>query len=155
MAGVDRETPPNSKMFDPTRTQNTDDIALLAKRRLSQNRGTEQPAITVNFPGFAEIFRQPNAPAPLGPLLAHNVADNHAAPIRQAPLAPMDLENFCVQYMLSDNIKAKLESIHVAGPHVLSLISNADFRGEGQLSIGELASLRDAEMRWIHAAGGA
>jgi hypothetical protein len=33
--GVNHETPPNTKIFDPTNTQNTDDISLLAKRRLA------------------------------------------------------------------------------------------------------------------------
>src|SRR5271168_4478637 len=31
---VDEDNPPNSKMFDSTRERNTDDVALLAKRRL-------------------------------------------------------------------------------------------------------------------------
>jgi hypothetical protein len=63
----------------------------------------------------------------------------------------MKLEIFVAQYDLSNDIQAKLASIHVAGPHVLSLISDTDLRGEGKLSIGELASLRDAQTRWKHA----
>ena len=46
---VDKDNPPNSKMFDSTRERNTDDVALLAKRRLAQNRENTAPAITVKF----------------------------------------------------------------------------------------------------------
>ena len=60
----------------------------------------------------------------------------------------MDLNIFCDRYKLSDGIRAKLDTIHVAGPHVLGLITDADLRGEGSLSIGELASVRDAQLRW-------
>lgn len=112
------------------------------------------PAVTVNFPGFADFFRQPNPPAipQVGPLVPiPNGAVNHAALQHEAPLPPMKLEIFCAQYSLSDDIKIKLTSIQVAGPHVLSLISDIDLRGEGKLSIGELASLRDAQTRWKHA----
>jgi len=61
----------------------------------------------------------------------------------------MILATFCTLYGLSDDITKKLEAIHVAGPHVLSLISD-DLRGEGTLSVGELASVRDAQLRWNH-----
>ena len=37
-------------------------------------------------------------------------------------------------------------AIQITGPHVLHLISDVDLRGEGKLSVGELALLRDAEL---------
>ena len=73
----------------------------------------------------------------------------------QVPLPPMKLALFCTQYELSDEIKEKLSAIQIVGPHVLSLVSDTDFRGEGRLSIGELASLRDAQLRWNHEFGAA
>jgi hypothetical protein len=137
-------------MFDPpSKKHHTDDIALLAKRRMAQNRDAAAPAITVNFPGFADIFRAPNAP-PLGPAeppLAASVNSPH----RRVPLPPMELEDFCRQFNLSYELRAKLNVIHITGPHVLRLVSDADLRGEGGLSVGELASVRDAQQRWIHA----
>lgn len=125
---------------------------------MAQNREAAAPTFTVNFPpGFADIFRQPNqqVAGPLGPPPIH--AENHLRPQPgpEVPLPPMKLETFVTHYNLSDDLQAKLVSIHVAGPHVLSLISDADLRGEGKLSIGELASLRDAQTRWKHAAQGA
>lgn len=36
------------------------------------------------------------------------------------------------------------------GPHVLRLILDLDFRGEGKLLIGEVASICDVQMRWNH-----
>jgi hypothetical protein len=107
------------------------------------------PAVTVNFPGFVDFFRQPNPAIPLGPLPIPNGAADRQP---EALLPPMKLEIFCAQYSLSDDIQMKLASIQVAGPHVLSLISDLDLRGEGKLSIGELASLRDAQTRWKHTA---
>jgi len=60
----------------------------------------------------------------------------------------MELSIFCTWYFLSQTIQQKLEAIQVAGPHVLPLISDADLCGGGALSIGELASVRDAQLRW-------
>jgi hypothetical protein len=53
-----------------------------------------------------------------------------------------------MKYQLSVQIKTKLELIQITGPHVLYLISDADLRGEGALSIGELVSVRNAQFRW-------
>ena len=70
------------------------------------------------------------------------------APNRPVLLPPMELGIFCTQFFLSRMIQQKLEVIQVTGPHVLSLISDANLRGDGSLSIGELASVRDAQLRW-------
>jgi hypothetical protein len=64
----------------------------------------------------------------------------------------MKLDPFCATYELSDAIKAKLIAMHINGPHVLRLISDTDIRGEGGLSVGELASVSDAQLRWSHSA---
>ena len=61
----------------------------------------------------------------------------------------MKLDDFCAHYNLLESIKAKLIGIQIAGPHVLSLVSDIDLQGEGKLSVGELASLRDAELQWM------
>lgn len=117
-------------MFDPTNKQNTDDINLLTKRRLMQNRDHDAPSITVNFPGFADIFRPPNALLP-APALAPAVparASPINSPCRRVPPPPMKLDDFCWRYELSDGIKEKLRNIQIAGPHVLRLISDPDFR---------------------------
>ncbi|KAF8958724.1 hypothetical protein BDZ97DRAFT_1915991 [Flammula alnicola] len=147
--GVDQENPPNAKMFDPTNKHNIDDVALLAKRRLAQNRDAVAPAITVNFPGFADVFRAPNAP-PLAPVNPATAAPANS-PRHRVPPPPMKLDSFCHRYELSEEIRGKLDAIQIAGPHVLRLISDTDLRGEGRLSIGELASVRDAQLRWTHA----
>jgi hypothetical protein len=141
--GVDLESPPNSKIFDPTNQQNANDVRLLANRRLNQTREAAPP-ITVNFSGLADLLKQNGAPVAPAP------AAGSAVSAKNEPLPPpMELALFCDQYHLSNDIKKKLGSIHVSGPHVLRLITDADLRGEGTLSIGELASLRDAHMRWI------
>ncbi|KAF8812902.1 hypothetical protein BYT27DRAFT_7085899, partial [Phlegmacium glaucopus] len=122
--------PPYSKMFDPpSKKHHTDDIALLAKRRMAQNRDAAAPAITVNFPGFADIFRAPNAP-PLGPINPAIAAPMNS-PRHRVPPPPMELADFCCQFKLSNELREKLDVIHIAGPHILCLVSDADLRGDG------------------------
>jgi hypothetical protein len=65
----------------------------------------------------------------------------------------MTLNAFCVHSDLSDAIKVKLTSINVTGPHVLHLIDDAALWKEAGLDIGELATLRDAEERWMASNG--
>lgn len=69
----------------------------------------------------------------------------------RAPPPPMSLVDFCQRYDLADSIKSKLDIIHIAGPHVLRLVTDSDLRVSGGLDVGEVASLRDAQQRWIHA----
>jgi len=122
---------------------------MLAKQRLVASRENVPQPITVNFPGFAELFAQAKTlPIPLPALPVLGAAAIPNSPHRHAPLPPMDLTIFCTKYRLSVQIKLKLDAIQIAGPHVLRLISDADLRGEGALSIGELASVRDAQFRW-------
>lgn len=99
----------------------------------------------MNFPGFADIFRAPNA-APIATLPVPVNSLRH-----RAPPPPMTLEDFCCLYKLASDLKSKLDAIHIAGPHVLRLVSDTDLRGSGGLDVGELASVRDAQQRWIHA----
>ena len=135
-----------------THKQNTNDINLLAKCCLTQNRNHDAPLITMNFPGFTEIFQPSNAPLP-APALAPTVpacASPINCPHRHIPPPPMKLDDFCWWYELSDGNKEKLHNIQIAGLHILCLISDPDFWGEGKLSIGELASVHDAQLRWNH-----
>lgn len=61
----------------------------------------------------------------------------------------MSLNVFCVQSNLSGAIQHKITSINVTGPHILCLIDDAVLRKEAGLDIGELATVRDAEERWM------
>lgn len=94
------------------------------------------PNITVNFPGFAEVFRQapaPAAPAPLAPIPIPNGAQPANQHRERRLLPPMELEDFRVRYRLSQKILEKLSEIEVTGPDALYLISDADLRTEGKL----------------------
>ena len=109
--------------------------------------------------GLADLVRELRVPAPSANAVPMPLATLPAnMPIRSrsitgpAPRKAMKLDVFCAQYELSDDIKTKLDAIHIPGPHVLSLIADADLRGEGKLSIGQLASVRDAELRWKYSA---
>src|ERR1700722_2343162 len=74
--GVDLETPPNAKMFDPTFVDNSD-IASLAKRQLAQsNRMNALPQVNVSFSGLAEILQlqKPTVPSAVdGPRSSTNL----------------------------------------------------------------------------------
>ncbi|RXW18854.1 hypothetical protein EST38_g7000 [Candolleomyces aberdarensis] len=83
-----------------------------------------------------------------------SVADA-ALPVPALPVAPasnllepMDLDDFCMLFGISYGLKLKLEDADITGPHVLWLVSNTDLRSDAKLSIGELATLRNAEERW-------
>jgi len=105
---------------------------------LNSCENVPQP-ITINFPGFAHLFAQSNAAAPAAPVPAA------PAPTHPVPLPPIEFSIFCTGYSLSQTIQQKLKAIQKAGPHVLRLISDADLHGDGALSMGELASVRDAQ----------
>lgn len=147
--GVDLENPPNSKMFDPTQhhgaANDSDTVGLLARRRAAQHNSA--PTITVNFPGFVDLLHPPQG---AGPVVndPRDPIPGHRLPGQLLP--PTPLLEFCNKYFLSVDIEDKLEAIQISGPHVLSLISDADLRNEAKLSVGQLASLRDAELRWKH-----
>ena len=60
----------------------------------------------------------------------------------------MDLQTFCQQFEIPEILETKLQMLAIQGPHVLSWIKDEELRGEGQLALGELGTLRDAEQRW-------
>jgi hypothetical protein len=88
-----------------------------------QAHNNAPPPITVNIPGFAQLFAQSN---PVMLPVSTLVLAPTAAPCCWTLPPPMILATFCTLYRLSDDIAKKLEAIHVAGLHVLSLISDTD-----------------------------
>lgn len=57
----------------------------------------------------------------------------------------MKLNDFSHQYKLTDEAEGKLNAIQIAGPQFILLVSDADLHGDGRLSVGELASVHDAQ----------
>jgi hypothetical protein len=137
--GVDLETPPNSKLFDPTFVDTTD-IASLAKRRLSlSNKTPVAPQVNVNFAGLAELLQ----------IQKPTVPDTLTHPPAHVLQPKMTLEDFCHSYQLSVGIQIKLDKLGITGPHALRFLSKDDLRHEGELRVGEIAEIRDAEARWL------
>ncbi|EEB94443.1 hypothetical protein MPER_06744 [Moniliophthora perniciosa FA553] len=68
-----------------------------------------------------------------------------AATYRSPP--KLALEDFCEKYALSQELQNKLKTLQIEGPHVLRFVSDDMFLGQN-LTIGELAGLRDAQERW-------
>ncbi|KAJ2936905.1 hypothetical protein H1R20_g190, partial [Candolleomyces eurysporus] len=145
--GVDMETPPNAKLFNPACSSNTADIAMLAQRRAAAGQPTQQPQTTVSLAGLAEFIREMRQPESTR---ATEAPAPEALALPQPKRLPprMKLDDFCRLYGLDDGLKHKLGAIDITGPHVLRLVTDDDLRKSGTLTIGELATLRDAEERW-------
>ncbi|KAJ7811288.1 hypothetical protein B0H14DRAFT_2606634 [Mycena olivaceomarginata] len=144
---VDLSKPPPSenKLFMPSTTGATDDIALLASRRLN-NKSASSPSITVNndLSGFAALL-QPLLPA------SRPAPTAAATPSRGSSLAPhstsertrMSMFNFCTAFELSAEIQIRIMPLELTGPHLLAFIENSVV--DTHLTIGQRAELRFAE----------
>jgi hypothetical protein len=65
----------------------------------------------------------------------------------------MTLAVFCNTFDLSDFILQKLDVLKITGPHGLRFVSDRQLSEMGQLDIGELADVRDAQERWAMGLG--
>jgi len=106
------------KLFDITSITNNSDIDLLAKRRLASNTpnmNSSPPSnVTVNFAGLADLMHGRNAvPNALDPIPMHPQP-------RHPPRISLDL--FCVRYDISDNLRGKLVTLGIQGPHALRFL---------------------------------
>jgi hypothetical protein len=140
------------KIFDSMATNAGADIATMAKRRAAATTAAAPTAagsnVYVSFDGLAELLR---GSVPLAPLMAAPLA---AAPPPRNPVnditkwPKMDLVTFCDQFEVPNQLRDKLVSLCIQGPHALCWIKDEDLRREGNLALGELGTLRDAEQRW-------
>jgi hypothetical protein len=142
--GVDLEHPPNTKLFDAT-YHDTNDLGLLSRRRAANQPLTAAPSIVINndFEGLAAMF-QGNKPPP-GPQVPANPVPR---PIRAAQVPKMTLIAFCERFDISDFVLQKLDVLKITGPHGLRFVTDEQLVHAGQLDIGELADVRDAQERW-------
>lgn len=60
----------------------------------------------------------------------------------------LSLDEFCSNYQLSSDIKAKLHAQKITGPHALRFVNDEQLLGPFGLAIGELADVRDAFECW-------
>jgi hypothetical protein len=67
---------------------------------------------------------------------------------RPALVPKMNLATFCERFNLSDFILQKLDTMQITGPHGLRFVSNQQLVEAGNMGIGELADVRDAQERW-------
>jgi hypothetical protein len=58
------------------------------------------------------------------------------------------LTEFCRVYELPATIEAKLQKLGILGPHILSLILKEELHQDGELWVGEIADVHDAEACW-------
>ena len=55
---------------------------------------------------------------------------------------------FCKHFDIPEILETKLQQLAIQGPHVLSWIKDDDLHGEGQLLLGELDTVHNAEQQW-------
>ncbi|KAJ7877075.1 hypothetical protein B0H14DRAFT_3130266 [Mycena olivaceomarginata] len=147
---VDLSNPPplENKLFMPSVTSATDDIALLASRRLN-NKSASPPSITVNndFSGFAALL-QPLFPAsrPAPTTAATPSSGSSLAPHSPSKRTRMSMSDFCTAFELSAEIQIRIMPLELTGPHLLTFIENSVL--DTHLTIGQRAELRFAEEEW-------
>jgi len=136
------------KLFDSISANASADIATMAKRRATAGTATSGSGgnVYVSFDGFADLLRGPNFRQEAPAISTAITAVNKPNDVTKWP--KMDLRTFCEQFDIPEILEAKLQRLAIQGPHVLSWIKDDDLRGEGQLLLGELGTLRDAEQRW-------
>jgi hypothetical protein len=133
-------------MFEPPVEQDdacaNDDVARLASRRLASETTSSSkslsPNFTLNIAGLSDLV---------------GGRSNTGVPVTSHTTTPslprkMTLPDWCTTYELSDTIRFKLEAIDITGPHCLRFISDEDLRTGANLSLGELADVRDGQERW-------
>ena len=101
--------------------------------------------VYVSFDGLANLLRGP-AIRQETPSIPTTATTTKTIDVTKWP--KMDLQTFCQQFEIPEILETKLLMLAIQGPHVLSWIKDEELRGEGQLALGELGTLRDAEQRW-------
>ena len=136
-------------MFDSTAINAGTDITTMAKHRAAATNAaaptTAGSNIYVSFDGLAELLRG-SVPPPMAAPLAAAPPQNPVNDITKWP--KMDLATFCDQFEVPNQLRDKLVSLCIQGPHALCWIKDEDLRREGNLALGELGTLCDAEQRW-------
>jgi len=118
----------------------------MAKRRAATT-ASQGSNVYVSFDGLAELLRGPTVATSREPV-APAVPVPARQPIDVSKWPKMDLATFCERFDIPGSLRDKLLGLGVQGPHVLRFIKDEDLRGEGNLLLGELGTLRDAEERW-------
>ncbi|KAJ7577848.1 hypothetical protein C8J56DRAFT_798063, partial [Mycena floridula] len=120
------------------------DINLLASHRKQANSNN---GVSIDFSGLAKVFVKKRKSSTPEDLDNRNVRAASIQPM--APPPRMELGTFITLYSLSPVIHQRLMDMDIAGPHTLRRMDDKDLL-EGSLSKGQIASVRDAEDRYLH-----
>jgi hypothetical protein len=131
-------------------------VSLLAKRRLSlvqSAASSSTPPININFAGLSELLststaQSSAAPTP-GPLKTTTNNSEVLKPRYRDLPDKITMEEFCARFRIAEDICQKLTRAKFTGPHAFANISNEDLMTEAGLCRGEVADIRDGEMRWL------
>ncbi|KAF9034592.1 hypothetical protein BJ165DRAFT_1409884 [Panaeolus papilionaceus] len=154
--GVNDNHPLTGKLFDPTNANSNADVSAMAVRHqgasLSSN-STTGSNVYVSFDGLADLLcgsvSGSGSNSGSGSHCASSLAPTAPTTNAQAKCPKMALAKFCKVYDVPDQIHEKLALISVQGPHALSFIKDEDLcPPHGDLLVGELGMLQDAELHW-------
>ena len=136
--------PPPTKLFDLTAANSSADLTTMARCWAAATTAGSAPNISISFDSLAELLCGPTnkTPGPAPTVPAVHVATDYS------DIPAMSLVAFCECYMVPDQLKEKLIKLSVQGPQALCWIKDEELRGEGDLLLGELGTLWDAEQWW-------
>jgi hypothetical protein len=130
-------------MFQVLGQDAADNVALLASCRLALETGSAtKPSsqnFTFNIPGLTDLIDARNDT---------NCPSKPQADVLLALPGKTSLFDWCNKYNLSEAICTKLEYVDITGPHALCFVTDKDLKTAANLSLGELADVRDGQERW-------
>ncbi|KAF8799436.1 hypothetical protein BYT27DRAFT_7263956 [Phlegmacium glaucopus] len=139
------EHPPNIQEFDAVSMHTIVSKSPLLTSRLKameKEKGPQAPVINVVLP--ANYGLPPPAAMQLPPLLQKPTG---LIPSTLSKGPRMDIDTFCVVYLLPDTILQHFCNNAITGTHVFSHITKIDLAGMG-FKIGEVIDLKEAVEMW-------
>jgi hypothetical protein len=153
--GVSLENPPNEDMFKPEHArQAAEDLQLIRGRTASRAARAEAkttvPEVHIHNHYAGSDSSSTNLPTSASTIAARAAPASAAAslPGIAVTLRPkISLKAWAETYDIDEGICSKLAEIGVKGPHALAYLSKEDLSDAG-LRAGEVAEVRDGEVRW-------
>ena len=117
-------------------------------KAMEKEKGPQAPVINVVLPANYGL-PPPVAPAPLAPP-PQQLTGLIPSTLSEGPR--MDIDTFCVVYLLPDTILQHFRDNAITGTHAFSHITETDLAGMG-FKIGEVIDLKEAVKMWASLKG--
>ncbi|KAF9236601.1 hypothetical protein BU15DRAFT_7820, partial [Melanogaster broomeanus] len=157
---TDLQTPPNHNKFNavPPGKKSSEASPLLQCRLAERNQASHSqsgPVINSNIPPkiLNTFHRNPTiddahhaAPVPAQPRILNSEHDS-VIPPGMKPGPDLSLDDFCIRYKLSDDVKAKLSENGYFRTETIEFIVISELKEMG-FKFGEIAAMKAAMKRW-------